>query len=293
MTRRALLVGVQTCPAGTLRGPRHDVEAMKSILESPRFEFAVEVLPNESATRDGILMALDDLLSKAGDGDTRVFYFSGHGTRIVRPDADETQCEALCPHDFDVGADAIAIKDFELHERLRRATNEGAKVTAILDCCFAGGMPAIDVLRRLLRAGGDAVRAGLAAVSEEIVERLDLVGVRSIPPAGNPFDPLLEPITRGGRPERTSTFARARQPDDVNPPIVFGACRAQEVARERKFGKQYMGVFTHHLVRVLSELPTSSTNSSVRDAVRAATTDAKEQQLPIAHPTDPDAVFLE
>ena len=83
MSRRAVLVGVQRCPAAQLRGPENDVAAMRSVLVESRFDYEVEVLRDPHKKRDDIMEALAKLVAGAGTGDSLLFYYSGHGTHVT------------------------------------------------------------------------------------------------------------------------------------------------------------------------------------------------------------------
>jgi hypothetical protein len=212
VNRRAVLVGVETCRAASLRGPAHDVEAMRRVLVGPRFGFSVDVLLDRDATRVGILHALERLIAATREGDVALFYFSGHGIRA-----------AICPHDYDRGLHELAITDTELVDVFERVTARGAKLTAILDCCFSGALPA------------------------------SMSGA---------------------------------------PAFVLAGCTGDEIARNLKVGRARMGVFTHHLAAVMEGLTHGTTNAEVIAAVRASIAASGEEQSPVAHPTDRDAVFL-
>lgn len=90
----------------------------------------VRLLTSETARREHILSALDWLAEKAGQDDTAIVYFSGHGTEI--PDF------YLVPFGSDWSNLAgTAITGQKFTERLR--TIRAKKLLVLLDCCHAGG----------------------------------------------------------------------------------------------------------------------------------------------------------
>src|SRR5687767_2867863 len=94
--RRALVVGIDLyVPAGTtpgdgrrwtnLQGAANDADEFRRLLLD-RFGFQpgeIKLLRDREATRDAIMRGLDQwLLADAGKGDTRVFFFAGHGSQV-------------------------------------------------------------------------------------------------------------------------------------------------------------------------------------------------------------------
>ncbi|MEZ5978186.1 MAG: caspase family protein [Planctomycetota bacterium] len=135
-----------------LRGPRHDVELMRSVLVGT-LGFAtndVEVLVDEDATRESILAGLERLAGAARDGDRVVVYFAGHGCQQPARERDTLRepdllDEVLLPADaglFDRGSGSIpgAIRDDELGERLRAIRDAGAEVWLVVDACHSGSI---------------------------------------------------------------------------------------------------------------------------------------------------------
>jgi hypothetical protein len=164
-TRRALLIGIDhyappqgaalpVAPGGhpadsrfsanaswmNLQGPSTDVAGM-SVLLKDKYGFGdIRVLPEEQATRQGILDAIAELVARTGPGDLVVFYYAGHGsqrldTRSSKNHLDET----IVPNDAWKGV--ADIRDKELALLFNRIVNErGARLTAIFDSCHSGTM---------------------------------------------------------------------------------------------------------------------------------------------------------
>lgn len=213
MKRRALLVGVSTSRAGNLRGPDDDVEAVIETICEPRGLTHV-VLANQHATRDGILDAIRSLVDGAAPDDALLFYFAGHGTRIIGDREQDTLNEALCPSDFDLADVRRAIRDFELHALFGRAQDRGAQLTVVLDCCFSAGLSEQDR-------------------STAAVRGLDVVSPRDV-------------ASSGERARSTITRMIDLSRDRGRPAAVFAACQAHERAWEETHGRKVLGVFTRH-----------------------------------------------
>lgn len=265
--RHALLIGVESCPAADLQGPGNDVALMREVVCS-RFGLDARVIPNHEATRDGILSALDALVSGAEPNDTLLFYFAGHGTRIEQvEDEQELVREALCPHDFSREDHKRAILDFEFHKRFAQAQCRGARLTAIFDCCFSGGLARDDVLRALARRA----RENPGELGDTLANVIEGPQIRRILPQPQVVDRLRSAVAEptDTRPLfRIGEIAAVRSGGPTT--VVFGACLAGALAREQRFGDEIRGVFTHHLTDVLRGTDPGITNLAVRDAVREA-----------------------
>src|SRR6266566_5031286 len=102
--RRALLVGISKYGTfGDLGGgPLRDVSDLGSLLADKKYGFQVHTLPEKEATHDGIIAAFRKyLITDANDGDTCLFFFSGHGTQINNTASleEDKLDEALVPID--------------------------------------------------------------------------------------------------------------------------------------------------------------------------------------------------
>jgi len=158
-TQRALVVGIDdytasrlpspsrsTGPApgrawGNLSGAVNDAEAIGEVL-TDRYGYStknVRILLDQEATRDSILAGIEEhLVASAGPGDRLVFFYAGHGSRVVDTKSTEPdhQDESLVPADSRLGAPDI--RDKELRRLFNRALDRGARLTVILDTCHSG-----------------------------------------------------------------------------------------------------------------------------------------------------------
>jgi hypothetical protein len=143
----ALLVGINKYAKLDARyqlsGCVNDVAVMASVLQQ-NFGFPaanIALLRDETATRDGILAALDGLIDRAGTNDVVVIHYSGHGSQMTDREGDEPDGldETIVPHDSGRGtAPNRDITDDEIYERLVRLTAKTPYVTLIFDCCHSG-----------------------------------------------------------------------------------------------------------------------------------------------------------
>jgi hypothetical protein len=149
--RRALLVGIDHYVDehqlggerrwNNLAGATNDASHMRAILTS-RFDFApdqVRILLDDAASREAILASLRDwLFADTVAGDTRVFYYAGHGSQVTNSLSDEIDRldESLVPADANSGAPDI--RDKELRELFGVALDAGVDLVVILDSCHSG-----------------------------------------------------------------------------------------------------------------------------------------------------------
>ncbi|MCC6305627.1 MAG: caspase family protein [Rhodobacteraceae bacterium] len=188
---RALLVGVSAydhLEGVDLRGPRNDVALLASALIDRGVDpAAITVLADGAPglhpaiatgrpTRGAILAAMDGLAAATGQGDTVIFYYSGHGSQAPDSDGDEGGGwdEILLPADVRGwsgrrGAVENALVDDELNDWARTVLADGAALVGIIDSCHSGtafrGLEAAGVGRDLApaRLGVPAADAAPAA----------------------------------------------------------------------------------------------------------------------------------
>ena len=164
--RRALCVGIDDYdPPNRLLGCVNDANDWADVLRALRFE--TEILTNRQATWEGLKEALTRLVASSRTGDTLVFQYAGHGTRVADVDGDEEsgRDSALCPIDFTSGR--LLIDDDVRQIFLDLA--DGASLTCFFDCCHSGTItrlvapsPAptgVDVRRRGLRVAPEVDQA--------------------------------------------------------------------------------------------------------------------------------------
>lgn len=141
--KKALIVGINDyAPIGSggpdLNGCINDARDMANTLVICGFAPAkIKILTNQNATRSNILNYLKSLVSTSVKGDSIVFYYSGHGTRVANIGADyeiDGLDEAICPHDY---ASAGVIRDDDFKTILSKL-KAGVNLEVIFDCCHSG-----------------------------------------------------------------------------------------------------------------------------------------------------------
>lgn len=273
--RRALLIGIDhyAPPAGavlpempgahardsrfapgtswvSLQGPSIDVAGMQVLLKQTYGFKDIKVLPEEQATRRGILRAIDELVAKTIPGDVDVLYYSGHGSRRLDTLSSKDQRdETVVPIDAWKGAEDI--RDKELAVRFNQIVfDHHAHLTAIFDSCNSGTM-ARGLTQSVLRA--------LPYDDRDVAE-----------------EKLRDP----------STITEAdlkRKPQDGDA-IIVAAAAASESAVEALYpdDHQFHGAFTRALVRVLA--PNSQSMSAV-DTIAAVSNMIHADRIPFQQPS--------
>lgn len=138
----ALLIGVGADLAVTVQ----DATALHNLLINPLCAgyppSQVALLTETDAHREQILAAFDRLTRQVeNDPDaTVIIYFSGHGGKFHLPGQSPEYC--LVPYGYDPGRrHETALSDQEFTARIEAI--KARKLVVFLDCCHAGGVPAL------------------------------------------------------------------------------------------------------------------------------------------------------
>ncbi len=277
--RRALLIGINAypSPASRLEGCVNDVFLMSSVLQECGFRpEEIRVILDDRATTTNILERLHWLLDNAGGGDERVLFYSGHGAQIptydARGEADHLD-ECLVPYDFDWTA-AHAIRDKQFVEFYSQLPYD-SRFAAIFDCCHSGGMTRDGGLRPRGIDPPDDIRhralewnLGLGMWQDRSLRSPNRSLARSR--GGDDYLGTKGVTYRFGRgvglrglPNRTYNSERkALRHQGPYLPIIFEACREQELSYEYRDGATSYGAFTFSLAKVFREARGAGRNPS-------------------------------
>jgi hypothetical protein len=229
VTKRAVCVGINDYPGtfNDLNGCVNDANDWAALLRDD-FGFGenVRLITDAEATKDNILSALGDLVTKAECGDIVVFTYSGHGTWVYdQPSGDEAdnRDEALCAHDGN-------IIDDELRAIIRQI-DRGAHLTIISDSCHSGS-----VTRTMLERshGSDSEVAQSAPKPRYMPPVEDIEAIRGM------FFPIRQ---------------RLLYPESDMPEILLTGCNATEYSYDAYLGGRYNGAMTAMAIRVIRSNP--------------------------------------
>ena len=123
-----------------LHGPSIDVASMQVLLKNSFGFQNIRVLPEQQATRQGILAAIDQLVTETNPGDFVVFYYSGHGSQRLDTLSSKNHFDqTIVPIDAWKGTEDI--RDKELAVRFNQIVyDKRAHLTAVYDSCDSGTM---------------------------------------------------------------------------------------------------------------------------------------------------------
>jgi hypothetical protein len=241
----ALLVGINKYPSQPLAGCLNDVELQYHLLVH-RFGFNpkdVYILPDEKASRQGILEAFEEhLIKQAKPGDVVVYHYSGHGSLIFDPQpiirSNSRNPQELNGTFVPVNSNLPAgypntggtVQDIMGHTLfLLMSALKTENVTAVLDSCFSGGATRDGTIRS--REGGKNV---LVSPDEKTYQQQWLRRLKMSPEA----------------------FVKGYQ-TGVAKGVVLAATNPQQLAREVNINGFKAGIFTYLLTQYLWQQDTT------------------------------------
>jgi Caspase domain len=280
----ALLVGIDAYlpPISPLWGCRNDVAAVEQYLQA-RVGTGLELrtLYDSDATRDALVAAFREHLSRAGRGDVALFVYAGHGSEEPAP-AEVAQLEptgriqTLLLHDCGRRVDGKlrrAFADKELAVLLAEVVERGPHVAVVLDCCHSGG-------------GTRDPFVGIRGWVPDPMEARD----------EHARDLLLE-LGAARPPSEFIPGALDRWVAPNAPHVALAACRSYETAKELRVGDDTRGAFSVALVEALAALGTRTTYRTLLTTVRSRVERTAFEQRPQLEPVENgglgDALFLD
>ena len=238
--KKALIVGVNDyAPIGNggpdLRGCVNDArDFANTLVICGFFPLNIRILTNQHATRANILAYLKALVANSVKGDSIVFYYSGHGTRVANIGRDfeiDGLDEAICPHDY---ATAGVIRDDDF-KNIFSTLKTGVNLEVIFDCCHSG---------TITRSLDLTVNEGLEVKIET---------PRFIPPLLEDefYISYANEANLIDESENKISLTRALVPVASLNHFLWSASKDNQVAMEGTFNGQIRGYFTYHLCKIL------------------------------------------
>lgn len=98
---------------------------------------------NTAATKSAIFQKLEETVLAAQQGDTLLFYFTGHGERFTNPANDDNQTFLVTATEGPKPADPTfseCVNDVNYQEIIQAFSKKGGHLITIIDCCYAMGL---------------------------------------------------------------------------------------------------------------------------------------------------------
>jgi len=134
--RLAVGIGIDEYgPSQSLNHAVRDAEAFGNLMKQRGYD-EVTVLLNRDASRDNVMRTVSEVLRKANQSDTIVFFFAGHGRRVKGQGGSLESY--MIPYGCGVGEElqsGISIPEFSAW----MSGKTSAQVVMLVDACHAGG----------------------------------------------------------------------------------------------------------------------------------------------------------
>lgn len=144
---KALLIGInkyRSHSVPNLSGCENDVKLMKSYLEGNKSpEFDIKTLLSEQATREQVILQIEEHLGNVGEGEMAFLFFSGHGAlqtsppELVAYQQDDQHENIVCYDSCYLNGELLADKELKfLLSTIESKKN--ADIVVLFDCCHSG-----------------------------------------------------------------------------------------------------------------------------------------------------------
>ena len=235
MQKKALLIGIDDyIPIGKnygdLEGCVNDAWDMAETLHS--FGFSLKFLANRKATKQNINTYLRWLISEAKEGDSLVFFYAGHGTRVYdqfQGDEEDTYDEGVLTFE----RECILDDDFRA---IFKELSDDVNLEVIFDCCFAGTGTRMLIDSSDKEDNKRKVRfQEFSTDSSFFIENIQ----------------TLKRKTMFG--EALSNGMRDIDADNNMNHVLWAGCKDCQQSEERLIGGKVRGVFTYPFAKILRE----------------------------------------
>ncbi len=262
MAKNALCIGINNYP-GThmdLQGCANDANDWAAALAERGFKVAK--LLDDQATKATMVKAMNDLIGKAGKGDSLVITFSGHGTYQPDEDGDEVDGldEALCPYDLQTKGEALIDDEIRAIFGARKA---GVRIVLISDSCHSGTV----------------TRAAAAEKDADTRPRFM--------PMGNWLPTKLLPKDRAGKPATTMVAPAGTSPlrgaySNKLGDLLLSGCKEgpNNYSYDARIAGPYNGAFTYYALKALKGLKAEATYADWHKAITKSLPSASYPQSP-------------
>lgn len=268
----ALIVAIGDYPANSKIKPIasvHDVKYIKAALLKNDFkENNIDTLVNSSATKAGILNALDHLIQKARKGDVVVVHFSCHGQQIrdqktvaLGKDEDDGYDEALVPYDAMAKYNPTGYKG----QNHLRDDDLFPKVSAIRQ--KLGPQGSLLVMIDACHSGTGTRSEGFAATRGEPI------------PFPDPENPLDSVVNLSAAEAKEGFFEAGL--DSVSNMVVISASSPQQENKQVIINGEELGSLSYSFYKAISEMGAGNTYELLFEKIRATIQAYIPDQIPM------------
>jgi uncharacterized caspase-like protein len=263
MSKKALFVGINKYPGeNELHGCVPDVTEVRDLLVQKHGYSSDEIhfLTDQKATRAGIIGGLRWLADGATENDTRLFYYSGHGTWVHDQNGDEPDGRDECLVPVDYFATEEPLTDDALHAEYKGMISKKVHLLLVSDSCHSGSVikdPAPGSRPRFVKPKNiEFALAGAARRHAEVkaeAEREALLTKASQELAGQNLsaEAIKERMDELVQKALRTTQRKYRQDTITGSGILLAGCQDDQTSEERPFGNKVHGALTYYLLDAL------------------------------------------
>jgi len=292
--RKALLIGINYIGSKhALKGCINDVKNIKQFLlqhgykEEDMVILTDDLAPESQPTRANMLRGMQWLIKEAKPDDSYFFHYSGHGglTEDLNGDEESGFDDVIYPLDFE---QAGSIIDDDIHDIMVRPLPQGARLTALFDCCNSGtalDLPYFYSTKGLLKEPNllKEASAGLLSAYKSYTSG-DIDGVVS--QVTNLFNRVS--IGKDGYEAAKKTKT---SPSDV---IMFSGCKDDQTSADTFADGQATGAMSHAFVKIMTQTPNQSYLTLLQNLRKLLEEGnySQKPQLSSSHPIDVNLKFI-
>ncbi|KAF5102248.1 hypothetical protein D0Z00_000431 [Geotrichum galactomycetum] len=292
--RKALLIGINYIGSKQqLKGCINDVKNIKNFLLQHEYKeddmviLTDDLEPASQPTRENMLRGMKWLVKDAKPDDSYFFHYSGHGglTPDLNGDEESGKDDVIYPLDFETAGSII---DDDIHDIMVRPLPQGARLTALFDCCNSGtalDLPYFYSTKGLLKEPNLIKEAGEGLLSAyKSYTSGDIDGMVS------QVTSLFNRVSVGKEGYEAVKKTKT-SPSDV---VMFSGCKDDQTSADTFADGQATGAMSHAFVKIMTETPNQSYLTLLQNLRQLLEEGnyTQKPQLSSSHPIDVNLKFI-
>jgi hypothetical protein len=292
--RKALLIGINYIGSKhQLKGCINDVKNIKQFLLQHEYKEEDMVIltddlePASQPTRANMLRGMQWLVKDAKPNDSYFFHYSGHGglTPDLNGDEESGKDDVIYPLDFEQAGPII---DDDIHDIMVRPLPQGARLTALFDCCNSGtalDLPYFYSTKGLLKEPNLIKEAGEGLLSAyKSYTSGDIEGMVS------QVTSLFNRVSVGNDGYEAVKKTKT-SPSDV---IMFSGCKDDQTSADTFADGQATGAMSHAFIKIMTQTPNQSYLTLLQNLRQLLEEGnySQKPQLSSSHPIDVNLKFI-